>query len=64
MKALSLRVRVAAAVAITCIAIMIGLGLTLHTASEELEHTLVNQIVSEEMVFLVRHHLENPGIVN
>ncbi len=64
MKALSLRVRVAAAVAITCIAIMIGLGLTLHTASEELEHNLVNQIVSEEMAFLIRHHLENPGIVN
>lgn len=62
MKALSLRVRVAVAVAITCIAIMIGLGLTLHTASEKLEHSLVNQIVNEEMVFLVRHHLENPNM--
>ena len=62
MKALSLRVRVAAAVAITCIGIMIALGLTLHTASEELEHALVNQIVSEEMVFLVRHHLDNPNV--
>lgn len=62
MKALSLRVRVAVAVAITCIVIMIGLGLTLHTASEKLEHSLVNQIVNEEMVFLVRHHLENPNL--
>lgn len=62
MKALSLRVRVAFAVAITCIGIMIGLGLTLHTASEKLEHSLVNQIVNEEMVFLVRHHLENPNM--
>lgn len=62
MKALSLRVRVAVAVAITCITIMIGLGLTLHTASEKLEHSLVNQIVNEEMVFLVRHHLENPNM--
>jgi signal transduction histidine kinase len=62
MNALSLRVRVAVAVAITCIVIMIGLGLTLHTASEKLEHSLVNQIVNEEMVFLVRHHLENPNI--
>lgn len=62
MKALSLRVRVAAAVTITCIGIMIALGLTLHTASEELEHALVSQIVSEEMVFLVRHHLDNPNV--
>lgn len=63
MKALSLRVRVATAVAMTCISIVVALGLTLHTASEELEHSLVNQIVSEEIVFLVRHHLENPNIV-
>ncbi len=63
MKALSLRVRVATAVAMTCISIVVALGLTLHTASEELEHTLVNQIVSEEIVFLIRHHLENPNIV-
>ena len=62
MKALSLRVRVAAAVTATCIGIMIALGLTLHTASEELEHALVSQIVSEEMVFLVRHHLDNPNV--
>ena len=63
MKALSLRVRVATAVALTCISIVVALGLTLHTASEELEHSLVNQIVSEEMAFLVRHHFENPSIV-
>jgi len=62
MKALSLRVRVAAAVATTCIGIMIALGLTLHRASEELEHALVSQIVSEEMVFLVRHYLDSPNV--
>jgi len=63
MKALSLRVRVATAVAMTCISIVVALGLTLHTASEELEHRLVNQIVSEEIVFLIRHYLENPNAV-
>lgn len=63
MKTPDLRIRVAAAVAITCIAVVSALALTLYTASEELEETLVDQIVSEEMVYLVRHHLENPGIV-
>lgn len=63
MKTLHLRVRVAAAVAVTCIVIVSALGLALFTASEDLEETLVEQIVSEEMVYLVRHHLENPQIV-
>jgi len=63
MKAMALRLRVAAAVAITCIAIVTALALTIYTASEELEETLVEQIVSEEMVYLVRHHLDNPTIV-
>ena len=39
MKTFSLRVRVATAVAMTCISIVVALGLTLHTASEELEHS-------------------------
>lgn len=57
-----LRVRVAAAVAITCFAVVAALALTLYTASEDLEETLVDQIVSEEMDFLVRHHFERPSI--
>lgn len=63
MKSLDLRVRVAAAVAITCIALVSALAITLYTAAEDLEETLVDQIVSEEMVYLVRHYLENPSIV-
>ncbi len=54
--------RVAAAVAITCIAVVAALALTLYTASEDLEETLVDQIVKEEMDFLVRHHGEHPEI--
>jgi signal transduction histidine kinase len=63
MKTPSLRTRVAAAVAITCFAVVAALALTLYTSSEDLEATLVDQIVSEEMAFLVRHHLENPDVV-
>jgi len=62
MRSPDLRVRVAAAVAITCFAVVATLGLTLYTASEDLEETLVDQIVSEEMDFLVQHHRERPGI--
>ena len=57
-----LRIRVAAAVAITCFAVVAALALTLYTASEDLEETLVDQIVSEEMEFLIRHHFEHPSI--
>lgn len=63
MSPISLRLRVAAAVAITCIAVVTALSLTIYTASEDLEETLVEQIVSEEMDFLVQHHRENPSIV-
>lgn len=63
MKTPDLRVRVAAAVAITCIAVVTALALTLYTASEDLEETLVDQIVGEEMAYLVKHHIDNPDIV-
>jgi len=63
MKTPDLRVRVAAAVAITCIAVVTALALTLYTASEDLEESLVDQIVGEEMTYLVRHHLDNPHIL-
>lgn len=63
MKPLDLRVRVAAAVAITCITIVTAVAVTLYTASDELEESLVDQIVSEEMQFLVRHYLDNPQTI-
>lgn len=64
MKALDLRMRVAAAVAITCITIVAALALALYTASEELEETLIDQIVHEEMDFLIRRNRENPSAVS
>ena len=63
MKALDLRTRVAATVAIACIAVVAALAITLNSASEDLEEGLVDQIVSEEMDFLVRHYREFPLLV-
>jgi len=56
-----LRLRIAVAFAITCIAVVSALGLTLYTASEELEEELVNQIVSEEVDYLMQRHRADPG---
>lgn len=61
MKTLDLRTRVAAAVAIACIAVVAAFAITLYQASEDLEEGLVDQIVGEEMDFLVRHHREFPS---
>ncbi len=62
MKTLDLRTRVAATVAIACIAVVAALAITLNSASEDLEEGLVDQIVSEEMDFLVRHYREFPSL--
>src|SRR4051812_49136029 len=48
-----LRLRIAAALATISIAVVGALGFTLYTASREMEQTLVDQIVSEELDFLV-----------
>ncbi len=58
-----LRLRIAAAIALACIAIVGALGVTLYIASEEMEEALVEQIVSEELDFLVQRHRSNPGYV-
>src|ERR1700687_2965897 len=50
---LDLRLRIAAVLAIVCIAIVGALGYTLYRASEEMERALVEQLVSEEMDFLI-----------
>ena len=56
-----LRLRISLAFAITCIAVVSALGLTLYTASEELEEELVNQIVSEEIDYLIQRHRADPA---
>jgi signal transduction histidine kinase len=62
-KTFDLRTRVAATFAIVCIAVVSALAITLYAASEDLEEELVDQIVSEEMDFLIKHQRDNPSIV-
>ena len=57
---LGLRLRVALALALACLLIVGALGFTLYTASEELEEALIDQIVTEEMEYLLRRHRDNP----
>jgi len=59
MRSPGLRQRVAFALALACLLIVGALGVTLYTASEDLEDSLINQIVSEEMDYLVQRHREN-----
>lgn len=61
MRTLNLRTRVAAAVAIACIAVVAAFAITLYQASEEMEEGLIDQIVNEEIEFLVQHHREFPS---
>ena len=58
---LGLRLRIAIAFAVTCIAVVSALGFTLYTASEDLEEELVNQIVSEEVEYLMQRHRADPS---
>lgn len=56
---LGLRLRVALALALACVLVVGALGITLYAASEDMEESLINQIVSEEMDFLIQRHREN-----
>lgn len=63
MKTFDLRTRVAAAVAITCIAVVAAFAITLYQASEDLEEGLIDQIVTEEIDFLLQHHRDLPSFI-
>ncbi len=56
-----LRLRVAFALALASLLVVAALGITLYTASEELEESLIDQLVAEEMDYLVQRHREDPG---
>ena len=56
-----LRLRIAISFAITFIAVVSALGITLYTASEELEEALVEQIVAEEVDYLMQRHRADPS---
>ena len=61
---LDLRLRIAAVLATVCIVVVGGLGLTLYMASNELEQSLVLQVVSEEMESLITRARSSSGPVS
>ena len=56
-----LRLRVALALALACLLVVGALGFTLYAASEEMENGLIDQIMAEEMDFLLQRHRREPG---
>lgn len=60
MPRLDLRLRITATIATVCIVIVSVIGVTFYEASEEMEQALVDQLVGEEVNFLVQHHQANP----
>jgi signal transduction histidine kinase len=58
---LDLRLRITATIATVCVAIVAIVGVTFYQASEEMEAALVDQLVAEELNFLIQHHRANPN---
>ena len=54
-----LRLRVALALALACLLVVGALGFTLFTASEDMEESLIDQLVAEEMDYLVKRHQQD-----
>lgn len=60
MKRLNLKLRITAAISIVCIAIIATLGGAFYMASERLELALVEQLVGEELDFLIKRYQADP----
>lgn len=60
MPRLDLRLRITATIATVCIVIVTILGATFYEASEGMEAALVDQLLVEELNFLIQHHRSNP----
>jgi signal transduction histidine kinase len=60
MHRLGLRVRTALVVALVCLLAVGALGVTLFSASEDLEGALVQELVQNEMDYLVTRHRQDP----
>jgi len=58
-----LRLRIALTLALVCLLVVGALGIALYTASENLEDVLVNQLIDNEMDYLVERHRQDPGYV-
>jgi signal transduction histidine kinase len=55
-----LRLRIALALALACLLVVGTLGVALYAASEKLEKSLIEQIVADEMDYLLRRSREDP----
>jgi len=60
---LGLRLRAALLVALVCLLAVGALGVTLYTASEDLEDALIQELVQNEMDYLIQRHRQDPGFV-
>ena len=60
---LGLRLRVALTLALACLLVVAALGFTLYIASEEMEQALIDQIIAEEMDYLVGRHRQNAAYI-
>ena len=56
-----LRLRIALALAFACLLVVGTLGIALYIASENLEASLIDKIVSDEMDYLLRRNRQDPG---
>ncbi len=63
MKRLNLRLRITAAISIVCIAIIAALGGAFYMAAEQLELVLVEQLVGEELDFLIKRYQADPTYI-
>jgi signal transduction histidine kinase len=58
-----LRLRVGLTLALACLLVVGALGFTLYMVSEDLEEGLIDQIISEEMDYLIARHKQNAAYV-
>lgn len=61
MRRLDLRLRITVAISVVCLGIIFSLGVMLYMASERMEFALVEQLVEEELDFLIERYESNPG---
>ncbi len=61
MRRLSLRLRITAAISIVCISLVASLGSAFYVASERMELALVEQLVGEELDFLIKRYESDPS---
>jgi hypothetical protein len=60
---LNLRLRIALTFAIFCMFVVGALGIALYMASEEMEEALIEQIIDEEMSYVLERYAQHAGFI-